>query len=121
MVRKFADLNDYVDGAGKLKHDIVLVFYMDNAENHILFAYNNAIMMMASNGQCRYGGASQFDFGVAYCSTWLGDVKEKNLEAYPWFNAPGPANLSRETTDTIFFVDFGDHKSSVFGSVSPTM
>ena len=70
MVRKFADLNDYVDGVGKLKHDIVLVFYMDKEENHILFAYNNAIMKMASGGQCRYPPyASQFEFGVANCSS----------------------------------------------------
>ena len=122
MVRKFAYLNDYVDGAGRLKHDIVLVFHMDEEANHILFAYNNAIMKMASGGQCRYPPyASQFEFGVANCSTWLGDVKEKSLEAYPYFDEPGPANLSRETTDTIFFVDLGDHKSSVFGSVSPTI
>ena len=122
MVRKFAYLNDYVDGAGRLKHDIVLVFHMDEEANHILFAYNNAIVKMASGGQCRYPPyASQFEFGVANCSTWLGDVKEKSLEAYPYFDEPGPANLSRETTDTIFFVDLGVHKSSVFGSVSPTI
>ena len=47
MVRKFAYLNDYVDGAGKLKQNIALVFYMDKEENHTLFAYNNAIMMVA--------------------------------------------------------------------------